>query len=102
MSKAVEAIIQEAMARGEFDDLPGRGRPVDLSAYFDTPEDMRLALSILKNAGVLPEEAGLLKEIAALKEALDSCADVPKRKELRKVIEERLLKFNVLMDRRKA
>ena len=64
--KAVEAIIQEAMQRGDFDNLRGKGQPLDLSAYFDTPEDVRMAYSILKNAGVLPEEINLLHEIAAL------------------------------------
>ena len=49
--KAVEAIIQEAMQRGDFDNLRGKGQPLDLSAYFDTPEDVRMAYSILKNAG---------------------------------------------------
>ena len=31
--KSIEAIIREAMERGEFDDLPGKGKPIDLSAY---------------------------------------------------------------------
>ncbi|HET9589851.1 MAG TPA: DUF1992 domain-containing protein [Anaerolineales bacterium] len=44
--KAVEAMIKEAMERGEFDDLPGKGKPIDLSAYFDTPEEVRMALRL--------------------------------------------------------
>ena len=100
--KSVEVIIREAMERGDFDNLPGKGKPLDLSAYFDTPEEVRLAYSILKSAEVLPEEANLLKEITILKEELDGCLDEARGRKLRMAIEDRLLKFNLLMERRKA
>jgi len=41
--KAVEASIQEAFLRGDFDNLPGKGKPIDLTEYFNTPEDVRVA-----------------------------------------------------------
>ena len=31
--------IKEAIAKGDFDNLPGKGEPLDLDAYFATPED---------------------------------------------------------------
>jgi hypothetical protein len=95
--KAVDAIIEEAVRRGEFDNLPSAGRPVDLSAYFDTPEEVRLAYSILKNTDVLPQEAELLKEISALKEELDVCAEEAGKEKLRREIEKRKLKYNLLI-----
>jgi len=61
--KAIEEIIKKAQKRGEFDNLPGRGKPIDLSEYFETPEDIRVAQSVLKNAGMAPREVDLLKEI---------------------------------------
>ena len=100
--KAVEALLQEAIQRGEFKDLPGKGKPVDLADYFNTPEDVRLAYSLLKNANILPEEAELLKEIAGLKEELELCQETTPRKTLRKTIEERKLKLNVLLEGRKG
>jgi DnaJ homologue, subfamily C, member 28, conserved domain len=99
--KAVEEIIAEAMVRGEFDNLPGAGKPLDLSAYFNTPEELRLAYSILKNANLLPGEAELLKEIAARKEELDTCPGELRRKELRREIDNRLLNYHTLIERRK-
>lgn len=63
--RIVEAIIKESMERGEFEDLPGKGKPIDLTAYFDTPEEVRMAHSILKNAGMAPREVDLLKQILA-------------------------------------
>ena len=68
--RIIEAIIKEAMKRGEFDNLPGHGKPIDLTEYFETPEEIRMAYSVLKNAGITSREVDLLKEIAELKQAL--------------------------------
>jgi hypothetical protein len=62
----VEQKILEAAARGEFDDLRGAGRPLDLDDDPLIPEDLRLAYRILKNAGFVPPEVETVKEIAAL------------------------------------
>ena len=65
--RAIEEIIQAAMARGEFDNLQGQGKPQDHSDYFSMPEEDRLALTVLKNAGYVPPEVVLLKEIDELR-----------------------------------
>jgi hypothetical protein len=101
LDKAVEAIIQEAMQRGDFDNLRGMGQPLDLSAYFDTPEDVRLAYSILKNAGMVPVEIDLLQEIAALKERLANTYEEPQRHKIRKLISDKQMQFNVMMERQR-
>jgi hypothetical protein len=62
----VEQKLLEAVSRGEFDDLPGAGRPLDLDDDPLIPEDLRLAYRILKNAGFVPPEVETLNEIAAL------------------------------------
>lgn len=98
----VESLLREALESGAFDHLPGKGKPLDLSAYFDTPEDVRLAYSILKNANLLPEEANLLKEIAVLEDEADNCPDPARKRSLRAAIEERSLRYNLLRERRKT
>ena len=45
----IDEIIREAMEKGEFDNLPGKGKPLDLEAYFATPADVRLGYSVLKS-----------------------------------------------------
>lgn len=48
-----ERKIEEAIERGEFDDLPGAGHPLDLDDLDPSlPEELRLAYRILKNAGM--------------------------------------------------
>lgn len=67
IERAIEGMIREAMARGDFDNLEGAGKPLDLSAYFNTPEDVRMGYSVLKSNSFVPEEVELLKEIADLR-----------------------------------
>jgi hypothetical protein len=99
--KLVESIIKEAQERGEFDNLPGKGKPIDLSAYFDTPEDVRMAYSILKNAGMNAREADLLKEIAELKQVHAAMLDGKKKKEIQKEIEKKQIEFSLMMERQR-
>jgi hypothetical protein len=99
LDKIVEAIIKEAMDRGEFDNLPGAGKPIDLSAYFETPEEVRLAHSILKNAGITPHEVDLLNEIARLKQLLVSISDDEQKKEIRRQISLKHTEFSLMMER---
>jgi hypothetical protein len=61
-----EQKIAEAVARGELDDLPGAGRPLELDDDALVPEDLRLAYRILKNAGYVPAEVAELNDIAQL------------------------------------
>jgi hypothetical protein len=51
-----ERKIAEAIAQGEFDDLPGAGKPLDLDEDPLVPEEQRMANRILKNAGFAPRE----------------------------------------------
>jgi DnaJ family protein C protein 28 len=64
-TKLVEDQIREAMARGEFANLPGAGKPLDLAENPYTPEDLRLAHKILKDSGYAPLWIELHKEIEA-------------------------------------
>jgi DNA polymerase/3'-5' exonuclease PolX len=96
--KLIDEKIREAIEKGEFDDLPGKGKPLDLEAYFATPEDLRLGYSVLKSAGCLPVEVELQNEIESLKSQLAACDDERRRRDLGAEIESKTLKLNLLMD----
>lgn len=51
------------MERGDFDNLPGAGKPLDLNENPYTPSDWQLAFKVLKDAGVAPEWIEQGKEI---------------------------------------
>lgn len=99
--KIVEALIKEAQERGEFDNLPGKGKPIDLTSYFETPEEVRLAQSVLKNAGMTSPEVQILKEIAELRQVREAVVDEAKKQEIRKRIEQKQMEFNLMMERQK-
>ena len=99
--RIVEAIIKEAMERGEFDDLPGKGKPIDLTEYFETPEDIRMANSVLKNAGMTSREVDLLKEIAELKQILTAVLDEKKKQEIEQQIQQKQVEFSLMLERQK-
>ncbi|MFP4036749.1 MAG: DnaJ family domain-containing protein [Desulfobacteraceae bacterium] len=71
----IERRIQEAQAKGDFKDLPGRGKPLRLEDDSHVPEDLRLAYKILKNADCLPPELQLRREIRQMQDMLDSIPD---------------------------
>ena len=62
-----ERRIQEAMERGEFDNLPGRGKPLVLEDLSGVPEELRMAYKVLKNAGCVPLEVELSNEVESLR-----------------------------------
>ncbi|HET9533669.1 MAG TPA: DUF1992 domain-containing protein [Blastocatellia bacterium] len=101
LEKFIEDQISKAIARGEFDNLPGKGKPLDLDWYFSMPEDVRMGYSILRNNRVLPQEAEMLKEIDELKLQLHSCGDEESSRRLRKAISEKEMAFRILMERQK-
>ena len=90
--------IKEAIAKGEFDNLPGKGRPLDLDTYFATPEGLRMGYSLLKNANIVPEEMELLKQIEALKKSLDVCTSHMEKRAIQRELSERITNFNMRME----
>jgi hypothetical protein len=66
LERIAEARIRDAMARGDFDNLAGKGCRLELDDLSRVPEDLRAGYLLLKNAGVLPEEMQLRKEMVTL------------------------------------
>lgn len=71
----VEDRVARAQAEGQFDDLPGAGRPLDLDDDRLVPEELRMACRILKNAGFVPPEVQTLKDIGELERLVRASAD---------------------------
>lgn len=65
-----EQRISEAVSRGELDGLPNEGRPLELDDDSMVPPSLRAAYRVLKNAGYLPEELELRREIHDAEELL--------------------------------
>ena len=94
--KIVEQRIREAQVKGEFDNLPGQGKPLTLEDDRHIPEDLRLAYKILKNADCLPPEVEEKKEIRQMEDLLAGVPDEKERYRLIKKINYRIMKLNVM------
>ncbi len=94
--KIVEQRIKEAMEKGEFDDLPGKGRPIPLEDDSHVPEDLRLAYKVLKNADCLPPELLEKKEILQMEDMLTMIPDAKERYKLIKKINFKIMKLNMM------
>lgn len=88
------------MTQGEFTNLPGAGKPLDLEEYFSTPEELRMAFSILKNANCFPAEVELLRELARLDETLKQTSDDATRREVQRTILNRRTELAMMLERR--
>jgi len=98
-AKIAEQRIREAMENGEFDNLKGMGRPLDLSDESWIPEDLRMAYKVLKNAGCLPAELELRKEVMNLRDLIITIDDNQERLKKISELNFKLLKLNELRKR---
>lgn len=79
IDKLAEQHIREAIERGELDDLPGAGKPLKLADDALVPEELRAGYRLLKNAGYLPPELQLSREIADAEALMRLAEDGPSR-----------------------
>lgn len=100
LSWLAEQKITEAMKRGEFDDLPGNGRPLQIEDLSSVPEDLRMAYKLLKNAGCVPEELNFHSECLRLADLIAACQDEEEKRELKKKLSEQQLRLNILAEQR--
>jgi len=99
-SRIAENRIREAIAQGEFENLPGAGQPLDLEEYFSAPEDLRMAYSILRSAKCVPAEVELLNEVSRLERAISGTPDHAARQSLQRALTDRRTQLAVLLEQR--
>jgi len=97
--RIAEERILEAQRAGAFDDLPGKGKPLQLEDLNWVPEDLRIGYMVLKNAHVLPPEAELLKDIHTIEDLLKHVEDDGARRALAKSIQWKMIRLDMLKRR---
>lgn len=93
IDKLAEQHIREAIEAGELDNLPGAGKALDLGTDALVPEELRAGFRLLKNAGYLPPELQLAKEIEdveALIRAAEDCGTRERAERRLRLLETRL------------
>lgn len=98
-SRMAEEKIQKAIQEGQFENLPGKGKPLELEDLSGMPQDMRMSYLMMKNSGYLPEEVRVRKEIVSLEEMIEICKDPEERERHKKKLSEKELKWKMMMEK---
>nr|WP_237706209.1 DUF1992 domain-containing protein [Ornithinibacillus scapharcae] len=77
-------IIKRAEASGDFDDLPGKGKPLKLGPGYTNPSEAQL-YKTMKDNHVLPKWIELANEIESLKEQLKELEGKERRKLVKEI-----------------
>lgn len=68
--------LAQSHASGELRSAASYGKPLNLGdGYEATPDELRMGMKILKDAGVLPPEVELMRDIEALRLSLAQLSD---------------------------
>ena len=68
--------LRDSELSGELKAAPSYGKPLGFGDGYDqTPAELRMAMKVLKDAGVVPHEVTLMREAAALQALVDDCDD---------------------------
>ena len=94
--KIVEERIRQAQKKGEFDNLPGSGKPLKFEDDSYIMEDLRLAYKILKNADFVPPEIELKKEINNMEDLLSKMDDTAEKYRTIKKLNFLIMKMNAI------
>ncbi|WML49875.1 DUF1992 domain-containing protein [Neobacillus sp. PS3-34] len=94
---ASEDRIRRAYEDGEFNELPGLGKPMKLEDLSAIPEELRMAYKMLKNAGYAQEESQLRKEMMSIEDLIRKCEDPDEKQGLQRKLNQKLHRFNGMM-----
>jgi hypothetical protein len=100
ISLLAESKLCAAVADGEFDDLPGRGRPLPLDGLRGVPPELRMGVRLLRNADCLPPELEARKEAARLGSLIAATGDPEERRRLSRLRADAELRYRLLSERR--
>ena len=92
--KIVEERILKAQRKGEFENLPGAGKPLMLEDNRCVAEELRLAYKILKNADCIPPEIELKKEIKQTEDLLVGMQETSEKYHILKKLNFLIMKLN--------
>ncbi|PHB28182.1 enterochelin esterase [Bacillus pseudomycoides] len=91
----ISSIVKRSEKSGAFDDLPGKGKPLNIDKSLSYNPEKQL-YKTLKDNHVLPRWIELSKEIDYLKEKLKEIIDSKEAAKLVRTINKRVLEHNLL------
>ena len=95
--------LREAEASGELRQAPSFGKPLaQAEGFAETPDEFRLPFKILKDAGVVPPEVEVMREITALQQQLAGTSEAGAQRALQQRIAEKRQHLALRLERLRA
>lgn len=95
----VEDLIKKAQRDGQFDNLPGAGKPLPPDEFAHYPEDIRMVMRILKNSGHDDEAQFVKEQMSDLQEQMKK-ANKAEKTELEQQYNQKLTQMNRLLSKK--
>lgn len=96
-----EQRIKKAYEDGEFKELPGFGKSLNLDDDLGVPQELKMAHRMMKNAGYTTDEMNVKKEMMRIEDLLRVCDDDLEKQELKKSLSENMLKYNAMLSKKR-
>lgn len=96
-----EERIRKAYDKGEFDNLPGLGKPLPPDKLEGIQDELKMAYRVMKNAGFSPEEMDVKKELMTIEDLIRRSEDELEKDGLRKELNAKLLQYNSLLAKKR-
>ncbi len=81
--------LRDSVVQGELQATPSYGKPLDFGdGYEQTPDELRMGMKVLKDAGVVPPEVQAMQRAAQLKAELQACTDLSEKQVLQQRLSE--------------
>lgn len=92
--------LAESRKSGELETAPSWGKPLHFGdGYDETPAELRMGYKVLKDAGVVPPEVELMREIEALQSQLAAAGEGEATHALRQRIAEKRQQLALRMEK---
>ncbi len=96
-----EQRIKKAYDDGEFNQLPGFGKPLNLNDDLGIPQELKMAHRMLKNAGFSTDEMSLHKEMMRIEDLIRVCENDLEKEELQRSLNEKMVKYNSMLSKKR-
>ncbi|MGE6753422.1 DnaJ family domain-containing protein [Rossellomorea sp. NPDC071047] len=96
-----EQRIKKAYEDGDFKELPGFGKPLNLDDDLGVPQELKMAHRMMKNVGYSTDEMNVKKEMMRIEDLLRVCDDDLEKQELKKSLSENMLKYNAMLSKKR-
>ncbi|USK34382.1 DUF1992 domain-containing protein [Bacillus sp. F19] len=92
--------IKQAIKDGEFKQLPGMGKPLELEDLSHIPPELRMSYKMMKNANMMDEDIELKKVIHTLEQLIAQCPDEMEKEKLQVQLNEKAFQLDKVLKKR--